>query len=366
MKDGLKDTEKIKLLILIPTLECGGSEKYISLLCNHIDTQKFAVTLVVLNNEHPFYTINNTSVTVISLKTKQVRHSFFKLRHIIKTVEPGIIYTAANHLNLFFAIFKYLLAGKATVVARESSIVSINSKRAKHPVIYNWLIKHFYKRIDCIVCQSAYMQQDLINKYNIQNDRTVIINNAVEQSDIISNNPKQNKFITVARLSKEKGIDRLIRAVAKLSIPFSYHIIGNGDEMKNLEKLIWELDLQNKVFLEGQKEDPFKGMEDAGFFLMGSHYEGFPNTLLEAGSLGIPVIAFNAPGGISEIITDGENGLLVTDNTESAFAAAIERAAAVNFNQYQIKTHTQNRFSAMQIVKTTEDLFTQLYQRSKM
>jgi glycosyltransferase involved in cell wall biosynthesis len=158
----------------------------------------------------------------------------------------------------------------------------------------------------------------------------------------------------------------LIRAVAKLSIPFSYHIIGNGDEMKNLEKLIWELDLQNKVFLEGQKEDPFKGMEDAGFFLMGSHYEGFPNTLLEAGSLGIPVIAFNAPGGISEIITDGENGLLVTDNTESAFAAAIERAAAVNFNQYQIKTHTQNRFSAMQIVKTTEDLFTQLYQRSKM
>lgn len=350
---------KIKLLVFIPSLECGGSEKYVSLLCNNINTEKFAVTLVVLNNTNPFYTISNPLVTVINLKVQQVRHSFFKIRRLVKETQPDIIYTNANHLNLYFAIFKNLLAPKITIVARESSIVSINCKRAKLPVIYNWLIRHFYKRLHCIICQSAYMQQDLIAHYGIEKNKTVIINNAVETVTVINVEQQKNKFITVARLSKEKGIDRLIHAVANLTIPFTWYIIGNGDQKQALLQLIASLQLQDKVFLEGEENDPFKGMEDAALFLMGSHYEGFPNTLLEAGANGIPVIAFDAPGGINEIINNEQNGLLVHNNDIKAFAFAIEKAMTINFNRQQIKEDTERKFSISRMAKITEELLIQ-------
>jgi glycosyltransferase involved in cell wall biosynthesis len=152
----------------------------------------------------------------------------------------------------------------------------------------------------------------------------------------------------------------LIRSLAKLTIPFFYHIIGEGNKKEQLQNLINNLHLQNKVFLEGQKNNPFVDMEDASLFLMGSYYEGLPNVLLEAGMLGIPVVAFDVPGGIREIITDGQNGLLVRDNDEKAFAVAIERALTINFNKLQIIANTKSKFSVHFIIKQTETLFIKL------
>jgi glycosyltransferase involved in cell wall biosynthesis len=352
---------KIKIVIFIPSLECGGSEKYVSILCNNIDTEKFDITLAVINNTNPFYQISNAAIKVIDLKINRVLYSFFKVRSIVKQIQPHIIFSNANHLNLYFAIFKNFLAPKITIIARESSIVSINSKRAKWPLIYNGLIRHFYKRLHCIVCQSQYMQQDLIGNYGIQKEKTTVINNAVEEEYPVNIELQKNKFIAVARLSEEKGLDRLIWALSNLSIPFTCYIIGEGNKKNELQNLINNLNLQNKVLLHGRKNKPYAGMEDAGLFLMSSHYEGFPNTLLEAGMLGLPVVAFNVPGGISEIITNGENGLLVKDGDEKAFALAIEKAMAMNFNRQQIKINTKEKFSADKIIKHTEKLFIKIY-----
>ena len=358
----MEQNKKIKLLVITPTLQCGGSEKYVAMLCNHINTQKFDVTVVVLDNADAFYSINTT---VVDLKIKHVRNSLFKLRAVVRKYTPDIVFSTANHLNIYLAFFRRMLPQKMIIVARESSVVSINSKRAKFGILYNWLIKKYYQRFNHIICQSQYMQQDLINNYNITAGQTTVINNAVEENQRPSPS-KENKntiLITVSRLSEEKGIDRLIRAVAQLSVPFSFHIIGDGDKRNELQHLINQLQLQDKVFLEGQKQYPFTGMEEANLFLMGSYYEGFPNSLLEAGVLGIPVVAFDVPGGINEIITDGENGLLVKGSNEKLFAAAIENALAIHFNRQQIKMNTLQRFSAGNIVKKVEDLMTTIYQQ---
>ena len=100
-------------------------------------------------------------------------------------------------------------------------------------------------------------------------------------------------------------------------------------------------------------------MEDAALFLMGSYYEGLPNSLLEAGMLGIPVIAFDAPGGIHEIIIQGENGLLVTGDDENAYAAAIQNAVQMNFDRNAIIEMTKKRFGVNHIIPQIEDLFVQ-------
>jgi glycosyltransferase involved in cell wall biosynthesis len=357
----LKQEGKIKLLVFIPTLECGGTEKYVSLLCNNINTDKFDVTLVVLNNAHPFYEINTNNINLVNLGVKRVSRSFWAIKKMIRQQQPDIILTTANHLNLLFAMFRHTLAKKIPVIARESSIVSINNRRASMPGLYNWLVKRFYHRFDVILCQSVYMQQDLIKNFNMLPDKTRVIHNPVQEVAVniplsAATHPGKNKFITVARLSAEKGIDRLIQAVAKLSLPYQYYIVGEGNERAALQKQIEGLQLQDKIFLSGEKIKPWLHMEDADLFLSGSYYEGFPNALLEAGALGIPVIAFDAPGGTCEIITEGGNGLLVKDNDITAFTAAIEKALQAGFNRAGIIAATKKRFSLAANLQAVEEL----------
>lgn len=363
----VNEDKKIKLLIFTPTLECGGSENYVSLLCNNIDKNRFDVTLVVLNNAHPFYTIDTSMIEVIDLAVKRVRNSLFRIKKIVQQKQPDIILSSANHLNLLFAMYRWMFPKKILIVARESSIVSINSRHAQFPALYKQLVKRFYSRIDHIICQSLYMQQDLVSNFNISQNKTVVIHNPVKEITVgdikpgaIQGSSKKYKFITVGRLSTEKGNDRLIRSVAQLSIPFQYDIIGEGSQRAALQDIINSLQLQDKVFLRGEKINPYLHMDDADLFLLGSYYEGFPNVVIEAGSLGIPVIAFDVPGGTREIITDGGNGLLVGENDETAFAAAIEKALGINFNRNEIIAATKERYALDVIIPEVEALFLRL------
>ena len=353
---------KVRLMIFTPSLECGGSEKFVSALCNNINTDLFTVWLVVLDNSKPFYRIKNPAVKVINLEKKVVRFSLPKLRSVVKEHQPDIIFTTANHLNLYFAIFRYLFPASVKFVARESSIVSVNNTRTRFPALYSRFIKRYYGRFDEIICQSYYMRQNLVANFNIRQEKTVVIHNSIEksQTDNLSHTAYQEgktcKFVTVARLSEEKGVERLIHAVGLLSMPFRFYIIGKGAKKPSLQKLIHKLHLEDKVFLEGEKESPFSKMEDADLFLMGSYYEGFPNVLLEAGDLGLPVVAFNVPGGIQEIISPA-NGILVDDNDIIGFAAAIKRGVAMNFNRKEIMEYTRSNFSVASAMRAIEDLF---------
>ncbi len=328
------------------------------------------MSLAVLNNASPFYNINNGAIEVIDLQTARVRNALFKIKKLVNKIEPDIIFSTANHLNLFFAIFRRWFPGNIKFVARESSIVSINSQRAIMPWLYNRLIKKYYKRFDLIICQSGYMQQDLIRNYDIPANKTSVVYNATEEKTISfsanegNNSNKMYKFISVARLSEEKGIGRLIHAAGLLSLPFTFYIIGEGDQKAKLQSLVNELQLQENIFLTGEKAEPFSGMEDADLFIMGSYYEGFPNALLEAQALGIPVIAFNAPGGIPEIISE-KNGILVDDNDILGFASAIQEGLSASFNRAAIIENTRKRFSVHVIVPQIEKLLLQQGEQNK-
>lgn len=351
-------------MVIIPTLECGGSERYVSLLCNHISVERFDLTLVVLDNSHPFYSINAHHLELVDLGIKRVRNSLFAIRNIAAKKNPDIIFCTANHLNLMMATFRWMFPKKIRFIARESSIVSINSQRTPYPALYRQLMKRFYPRFDLVICQSVWMQKDLVGAFRFPIEKTVVIPNMLESTEWETPMPPVTKtghrFITVARLSEEKGLARLIRSVAALDIPFEYHIIGEGNERKQLQKLINELGLEKKIFLEGEKIEPFRHMADADLFLMGSHYEGFPNALCEAAMAGIPSIAFDAPGGIGEIIRDGENGLLVKDGDEAAFCTSIKKALAMSFDREKIKADIKKRYSVGRVLPMIENTLSNL------
>lgn len=349
-----------KILIVVPTLECGGLERNVSIICNNIDSNKYDVTLAVLNNANPFFTITNPGVKCIDLGIKNVRKSIFAIVRLSRNIKPDIILTTANHLNLYLAIFKWALPKGMKLIARESSIVSINTEQAPFPKLYHWLLRRFYKNTDLVICQSEYMLNDLARHYQIPGKNLRVIYNSVMPpvtNFSLAAESTVTELITVARLSAEKGLDRLIRAVSHVKIPCRFTIIGEGSYRGNLQQLIKDLSLQHKVFLAGSSEQPFAVVQAPSLFLMGSYYEGFPNAMLEALASGIPVVAFNAPGGIRELLINNENGLLVEGNDEIKFAEAIENALRFSFNRKEIKANTLQRFDINTIMKQWYEIF---------
>lgn len=354
---------KVKVLITVPTLECGGLERNVSIICNHINTSKYDVTLVVLNNANQFFRITNPEVNVIDLKINNVRMSLFAILKLSRRIKPAIILSTANHLNLFLAIFKGLFPRNQKLVARESSIVSVNTQRTWNPRLYHWMLRRFYRNTDLIVCQSEYMRYDLFTHYHIPEEKMRIIFNSVTPPPITDKEEGDEpyaKLITVARLSSEKGLDRLIRAVSLLKIPYQFTIIGEGNMRSALQELIKKLSLEKSVFLTGSCDEPFKKISKPHLFLMGSYYEGFPNAMLEAIAAGIPCVAFNAPGGISELLVNNENGILVNGDDENVFAEAIQKALSYPFDKKKIRESALQRFNVNNVMEQWYRVFESL------
>lgn len=344
-------------------MEGGGAERFVSLFCNHISNRILQVHLAVINNSDPFYSISNPNIEITDLAASGVRGSFFKLRECITKTKPDIVFTTANHLNLYVAAFKFLFP-RIIWVARETSVVSVNSKYARYPAIYGFLLKLFYKKLDHIICQSAFMQQDLVKNYSVPLHKTSVIYNGVDPSLAFYAGPVEaNNFITVARLSPEKGLNKSLQIVSTLNIPFKYSIIGKGPELTNLQQLAKELAIADKVEFTGQVNDPFRGKENSQLYLMTSLYEGFPNSVIEANAIGIPVVAMKVPGGIKEIIVDGDNGFLAND--EADFRRKILIATTYLFNRKNISQSALSRFSINNMIGSVEELFSKLYSVKK-
>ncbi|MGW0203230.1 glycosyltransferase [Nonomuraea sp. NPDC003201] len=132
--------------------------------------------------------------------------------------------------------------------------------------------------------------------------------------------------VAIGRLTKVKGFDLLLRAWQQVSAVhpgWRLRIVGSGPERARLLALTADLGLTGSVELPGPSRDIGAELDDASVFVLSSRREGFPMTILEALSKGVPVIAFDCPHGPGEIITHGHDGLLVPPRDVAALAAAI-------------------------------------------
>lgn len=133
------------------------------------------------------------------------------------------------------------------------------------------------------------------------------------------------KIVAAGRLHSKKGFDVLIRAVSRLrswDFDVTCEIAGEGDERADLEALIKELDLDPCVKLTGWTDDVAGFLATGDLFAFPSHQEGFPLTLLEAMSVGLPVVATEIDGPV-EILKEGVNGRLVPDDDPDRLGEAL-------------------------------------------
>lgn len=358
---------KKKIIFVIPSLKGGGSEKVMLTIFNELESLNiYSLIMVVLDaaDMHPNFQINRD--LLVDLKCKKVRNSLPKLLKIINKERPNIVFSTLGHLNLFLSIFRFLFPKKTILVARESSIVSVNIKNDKYPVLFDWLYRRFYKSFDMIVCQSVFMKEDLASNYNIRAVQMKVINNPVNvaqleakvlEKDNLELADGGKNIIAVGRLSKEKGFERLIEAMSLMRDKgYKLYILGEGVLKEQLQLIINNKNLQDVVCLLGFKGNPYPYMKACGVLAIASYYEGFPNVAIEMMALGKPVVAYDAPGGINEIILEGVNGYIVPSDSALAYCKSLEQAIEILKDENEIKKTTQ-RYEKNKIISLYVELF---------
>lgn len=144
--------------------------------------------------------------------------------------------------------------------------------------------------------------------------------------------PRTEKVVvSVGRLSYEKGFDLLLEAWAEVAPSFPdwrLRIVGAGPEDAALRKQAAESGVAGSVDFAGQSSDVESDLRAASVYALPSRAEGFPMTLLEAMAMGLPCAAFDCAPGVREIITDGDDGLVVAPGNTGQLADALTRLLA--------------------------------------
>jgi glycosyltransferase involved in cell wall biosynthesis len=342
----------------------GGAERVVLTLLNALDKEKYELILALVKREGKYLDLIPADVEVIDLKVSKARYSIFKIYKLIKEKKPDFIFTSLAHLNLLIALIRPLFSKDIKFIARESNTVTENNKLDKYPKINEFLYKNVYKNYDQIITQAKAMKIDLAENFGIDEDKMIIIQNPVDCDNTLSRSkqedielPKKYNLLAIGRLGEQKGFDMLLNIISKLDDSYYLTILGDGDDRSKLEKQIKDLGIGKRVNLAGFHDNPYAYMKSSDLLVLSSRYEGLPNVVLEANSLGLPVVAFDSAGGTGEIIDDGRNGFLVEPFDEDEFAKTIQKARDYSFDNQAIKEHTKTNFSSDKIIKEYEKVF---------
>ncbi|CUQ34437.1 Probable poly(glycerol-phosphate) alpha-glucosyltransferase [Turicibacter sanguinis] len=337
-----------RVLFLIDSLPGGGAEKVLVDIVENLDKSKFDITVMTSLgggihvdsikkhvNYRPFFRdlkkSDNLLIKISNRIQRNFRNCFFK-------------YIPAPLIHKIFIGNQYdieiaFLEGHSTKIIGAST----NKHSKKYAWVHtdlmsnNWPLKFYdniekqiemYNSFDSIYCVSkqakdSFMQltkrsQNVFTFYNPVNEIKI---RKLANSEDINFNPNEFNVITVGRLTKQKGYNRLLKVHKKLineGIDYHLYILGEGEERVNLEKFISDNQLESSVSLLGFDSNPYKYMKGADLFVCSSRAEGYSLVVAESLILGVPVISTRCAGPC-ELLGDGKYGLIIDNNEESLY-----------------------------------------------
>jgi glycosyltransferase involved in cell wall biosynthesis len=375
---------KKKIVFILPNLLTGGTQRAMVNVANGLAKTEFEIIFIITNKISKNYSNNphiekkmvsnfdENRFKTIFLDCDGVKWSIFKIRKELRKENPDILFTSLSYFNLYLSIFRFLIPKKILLIARETNILSVKHEKIKYKRATNFIYKLAYKNIDFVVCQSEDMKNDLIDNFGVISTKTIVINNPVDTKEIIKKSCENDiridesffNIISVGHLTKQKGHGLLISAVSRLDDKnIKLNIIGRGVLLNQLQKKVIDLKLENQVEFFGFQENPFKLIKKCNLFVLPSKFEGFPNALIEAGVIGIPLVANNCKGGINEIINE-KNGLISNYNSVEDLAYKISLIRNKEYESDIIKNDFITRFDISIISKKYYTFFKNLMENN--
>ena len=185
-----------------------------------------------------------------------------------------------------------------------------------------------WARTDGIVCVSQMALANFRGRYPQLQEKTCLIYNFFEEAqirkmgqEVISLPGEKPALLSVGRMTEPKKYLRFLNVLARLrdeGYEFSWHVLGEGIQRQEIEEKIRDLRLEDRVFLHGLTDNPYKYMKACDLFVLPSGWEGFPTVTVEAKILGCPVLATDVAG-IREQLRHGETGWIVENEEDAIF-----------------------------------------------
>ena len=315
----------MKILFYTCSLQKGGAERILTSLANTLSKKNDVsiVTNVLDTVEYPISkNINYTCLDEIKIKNifmkiryKLSRKRTRKLQEKIEIQKPDIVFSFLPEPSI------RLLQVKRKV-KNVKAIVCVRNHPKYEFKFCKILRNYYYKYADKIVVQSAIYKQYFPKK--LQSKILVIPNFLTDDFLLENHSPTCKKIVTVARLEKQKNVSLLIKAYKDLKrYDYPLYIYGEGKRRKKIEKQIKKYHLEDKIILKGKVDNIRKEIEDASLFVLSSNYEGFPNVIIEAISLKIPVVVTNSTEVMYEIV-NSRNGKIVSKKNKQELKKTIE------------------------------------------
>lgn len=330
-------TDRPTVLLLIPHLGGGGAERVIELLAQELNPGKYDLHLGLVTESSASSARIPPHVSLHCLGRRRVRTSVFSLIQLVRRVRPNVILSSMAHLNFLVLLLRPLFPRKTRVLVRQNGTVSSMLSDTSASRFTRNLYRNLYPRADRVICQSQAMADDLAVQIGISCSRLAVLHNPIEAPSKVTPSDRSDGFrsgevpriFAAGRLSREKGFDLLLEAVALLLPQFptlQLSIAGRGPETSALRVRSEFLGLDHAVQFLGYQESLAACFAGADIFVLPSRYEGMPNTLLEAAAAGLPIVATPACGGILELLDGSPGTWLAHDVSPQSLANAISSA----------------------------------------
>lgn len=316
----------MKIMQVIPNLQFAGAEIMCENLTDILRNMGHEVMVVSLYNEHtPIAQRMEAAGVRIRYLDKKLGLDVSMVPKLLKIMgqeRPDAVHT---HLDVIkYAVLAARLAGVKRCVHTVHNVADKEALGRPQQTINGF---YFRKNWSTPVALSGLVQKTVAEFYSMSIDRIPVIFNGI---DLKKCQPKTDysvsdtfTFLHVGRFNQQKNHAGLLKAFAML---YKAHpncrlrLVGEGELRKEAEALSQELGIREAVEFCGLRSNVYPILHDADAFLLPSHYEGMPMTLIEAMGTGLPIVAASV-GGVPDMLTDGESALLVPCEEEAIFAA---------------------------------------------
>lgn len=359
------ENQKQKILFIITKSNFGGAQRYVYDLATNLPKNEFETSVALGGSGILKDKLEAEGITTHTLSGlerdiaffKEIR-AFFNILRLIRITRPNFVHLNSSKAGILGALavrfydfflrlstFDFKLSTcKVLFTAHGWAFKEKRKPIAKKVIEYlSWLtIALSHKTI--VVSKD---DKEKVAKFLFIQPKIVLIHNGIS-SPIFKTREESRKTLSgqigkeisqknlwigsISELHKNKGIEHAVNAFALIKRQevasnknfgdFSYIIIGEGEERKNLELQIGAEGLGNTVMLAGQYNGASELLKAFDIFLLPSLKEGLPYALLEAGYASLPIIATNV-GGISEVIDDMKSGIVIKEKRPKEIADAL-------------------------------------------
>ena len=313
-----------RVLIAVTNIEIGGgAEKVATTVGNEFLKRGIKTTLLTFYTTTREHTFNGKRISMheatpasILGKLPRALGRIWKVKQVCKEEKIDLMISFLEESNYYVLLSKLFLFNKTPM------IVSVRNDLRNYNWLYKLLIRLLYPLAYKVVAVTKGVEKDLRENYSLKNTTTIynpvdlemVKRKALEPLPYDYNWLRNRRplCISIGRLTKQKGQWHMVRAFVEVKkrIPeATLVILGGGPYRGKLQKLILDSGLQDSVFLLGKHKNVYPFLTTADLFLFSSVWEGMPNTMLEALSVGLPVVAADC-GGPREILAPqyAENG----------------------------------------------------------